>query len=95
MGVKFVYVLRFSSGKGETHKQNSQKISGKCRDSPGIILGHSLEILVYVFSCFLVFLALIIVVVALGGLETLVILCFFRLSLSFFSLVFSKMPRKT
>ena len=36
-------------GNKETHKQISQEISGKCRDSPGIILEQSREILVYVF----------------------------------------------
>ena len=42
VGVNFVYVLPFSWGKRETHKQNSQEIPGKGRDSPrdspGIIL---------------------------------------------------------
>ena len=44
-----------------TQKQISQKISGKCRDSPGIILGQSSENFVYAFSCLLFFLALRIV----------------------------------
>ena len=37
-GLKIVYVLPFSSGERK-HKQNPPKISGKCRDSPGTILG--------------------------------------------------------
>ena len=58
-GVKFVYVLPFSWGERETHKQISQEISGNCRDSPGtvprIIPGQSRENFVYVFSSSLVF----------------------------------------
>ena len=41
----------FWGEKRETHKQNSQEISGKCRDSPGIIPGQSRGNFVYVFSC--------------------------------------------
>ena len=44
VGVEFVDVLPFSWGERETHKQNSQEISGKrlgqSRDSPWIIPGH-------------------------------------------------------
>ena len=45
----------FSWGKRETHKQNSQEISGKGRESPGIIPGQSRENFVFVFACLLVF----------------------------------------
>ena len=42
--------------KRETHKQNSQEISGKCRDSPGITPGQSGEMFFfYVFPCLLAF----------------------------------------
>ena len=34
-GGQIVYVFPFFLGKRETHKQNSQEISGKGRDSPG------------------------------------------------------------
>ena len=54
-GGQIVYVFPFFPGKRETHKQNVQEISGKGRDSPRIIPGQSREILVYVFSCLLVF----------------------------------------
>ena len=54
-GGQIVYVFPFSWGKSETHKQNSQEISGKSRDSPGIILGQSGENFVYVFSWLLFF----------------------------------------
>ena len=56
-GGQIVHVFPFSWGKRETHKQNSQEISGKAlrlgqsRDNPGTIP----EIFVYVFSCLLVF----------------------------------------
>ena len=46
VGVKVVYVLPFSW----TKREKSQEISGKCQDSPGIILGQSSEIFVDVFS---------------------------------------------
>ena len=36
----------FSWGKRETHKQNSQEISGKGRESPGTVPGQSREIFV-------------------------------------------------
>ena len=55
VGVKLFMCFPFSWGKRETHKQNSQEISGKGRDSPGIIPGQSRENFVYVFSCLLVF----------------------------------------
>ena len=45
-------VALFLAEKGNT---NSQEISGKCRDSPGIIPEESREQLVYVFACLLVF----------------------------------------
>ena len=48
-------MLPFSSGKRETHKQNSQEISGKGRGSPGIIPGQSREHFVDVVSCLLAF----------------------------------------
>ena len=53
-GGRIVYVFPFSWEKRETHKRNSQEISGKGRDSPGIIPGQSCENFVYVFSCVLV-----------------------------------------
>ena len=50
-GGQIVYVFLFFLGKKrETHKQNSQEISEKGRDSPGIIPGQSRENFVYVFS---------------------------------------------
>ena len=52
-----VCVEFFLGEKGNT-KQNSQEISEKGRDSPGIIPGQSRENSVYLFSCLLVFLAL-------------------------------------
>ena len=45
-------MLHFSWAKRETQKQNSQDISGKRRDSPGIIPGQSCD---YAFSCLFVF----------------------------------------
>ena len=42
-------VALFSWGERETHKQNSQEMSGKCQNSPGIIPGQSRDIVVYVF----------------------------------------------
>ena len=36
-GGQIVYVFPFFLGKRETHKQNSQEISGKGRDSPGTV----------------------------------------------------------
>ena len=58
-GGQIVYVFPLFLGKRETHKQNSQEISGKgrgeSRDSPGIIPGQSRENFVYVFACLLVF----------------------------------------
>ena len=36
-GGRIVCVLPFSRGKKETHKQNSQRLPGKCQDGPGII----------------------------------------------------------
>ena len=44
-------VAYFLGEKKETHKQTSQEISGKCRDSPG----QYQEIYVSVFSCLLFF----------------------------------------
>ena len=41
MGVKFVYVLPFLVAKRETHKRNSQEISGECQ--PGTVPGQSQE----------------------------------------------------
>ena len=38
-GGQIVYVFPFSWGKRETHKQNSQEISGKGRESPGTVPG--------------------------------------------------------
>ena len=55
VGVKLFMCFPFSWGKRETHKQNSQEISGKGRESPGIIPGQSRENFVYVFACLLVF----------------------------------------
>ena len=57
VGVKFVYVLPVSWGNWEKHKQNSEDISGKGRESPGqsrTILKQSRENFVYAFSCLLV-----------------------------------------
>ena len=54
-GGQIVYVFPFSWGKKETHKQNSQEISGKGRESPGTVPGQSRENFVYVFACLLVF----------------------------------------
>ena len=56
-GGQVVYLFPFFLGKNcrETHKQHSQEISGKGRDSPGIIPGQSREHFVYTFSCLLVF----------------------------------------
>ena len=48
VGVRFVYVLPFSWAKRKTQKQNSQEISGKCRDNPG-------KIILYAFACSLGF----------------------------------------
>ena len=39
VGVKLFMCFPFSWGKRETHKQNSQEISGKGRDSPGTVPG--------------------------------------------------------
>ena len=39
VGVKLFMCFPFSLGKRETHKQNSQEISGKGRESPGIVPG--------------------------------------------------------
>ena len=39
VGVKFVYVLPFSGKKRETHKHNSQELSGKGRKSPWTVPG--------------------------------------------------------
>ena len=55
VGVKLFMCFPFSWGKRETHKQNSQEISGKGQESPGIVPGQSRENLVYVFACLLVF----------------------------------------
>ena len=55
VGVKFVHVLHFSWGRRDTHKQNSQEISVKWWDSPGIVPGQSRGKFVYVFSCLLAF----------------------------------------
>ena len=55
VGVKLFMCFPVSWGKRETHKQNSQEISGKGRESPGIIPGQSRENFVYVFACLLVF----------------------------------------
>ena len=45
-----------SWGKRETHKQNSQEISGKGRDCPGTVPGQSLDNPVKIlFMCFLVY----------------------------------------
>ena len=49
VGVKLFMCFPFSWGKEETHKQNSQEISGKGQDYPGIIPGQSRESSVYVF----------------------------------------------
>ena len=38
-GGQIVYVFPFFMGKRETHKQNSQEISGKGRESPGTVPG--------------------------------------------------------
>ena len=38
-GGQIVYVFPFFLGKRETHKQNSQEISGKSRESPGTVPG--------------------------------------------------------
>ena len=54
-GSQIVYVFPFSWGNRERHKQNSQEISGKGRESPGTVPGQSRENFVYVFACFLVF----------------------------------------
>ena len=48
-GGQICLCVAFSWGNSETHKQNSQEISGKCRDSPGIIPGQSCQDFVYVF----------------------------------------------
>ena len=59
-GGQIVYVFSFLLGKRETHKQNSQEISGNGRESPGQSRDNPVKIL---FMCFLVywfFLALII-----------------------------------
>ena len=45
-------IVCVSWGKRETHKQNSQEISGKGRHSRGIIPGQYRENFVYVFSCY-------------------------------------------
>ena len=54
MGVKLFMCFPFPWGKGETHKQNSQEISGKGRESPGIVPGWSRDNPVKIlFMCFL------------------------------------------
>ena len=55
MGVKLFMCFPFSGEKGKHINKNSQEISGKGRDSPGIIPGQSRENFVYVFSCLWVF----------------------------------------
>ena len=55
VGVKLLCVSPFPEGKRETHKQNSQEISGKGRESPGTVPGQSRENVVYLFACLLVF----------------------------------------
>ena len=39
VGVKLFMCFPFSWGKRETHRQNSQEISGKGRESPGTVPG--------------------------------------------------------
>ena len=55
-GSKICLCVAFFSGeKRETQKQNSQEVSGKCRDNPGTISGQSREDFAYVFPCLFVF----------------------------------------
>ena len=60
-GDRILFMCCLSLGeKKETHIQNSQEISGQCRDSPGTIPEQSREIFVAAFSRLLfVFLALV------------------------------------
>ena len=56
VGVKLFMCFPLSRGKRETHKQNSQEISGKGRDSPGTVPGKSRDNPVKIlFMCFLVY----------------------------------------
>ena len=56
MGVKLFMCFPFSWGKRETHKQNSQEISGKGRESPGTVPGESRDNPVkLLFTCLLVY----------------------------------------
>ena len=53
VGVKLFMCLPFSWEKTKTHKQNSQEILGKGRESPGTVPGYNpVKIL---FMCFLVY----------------------------------------
>ena len=54
-GGQIVCVFPPFPGKKETHKQNSQEISGKGRESPGTVPGQSRDNFVYVFACLLAF----------------------------------------
>ena len=56
-GGQIVYVFPFFPGeKRETHKQNSQEISGKGRESPGTVRGESRDNPAKIlFMCFLVY----------------------------------------